>query len=383
MKVKIKASFQKTRCKRVLVAPLDWGLGHAARCVPIIDSLLEQGFEVWLAGDGAVRTLLQGQFPYLPFLALPGYRIRYGSSAAGSFVALLFQVPRFLRSIRREHLWLDQAIKKHRFDVVVSDNRYGLHHGVAHCILITHQLQIKAPLPWLETLLRKLHFYFIEKFHHCWVPDEQANNTLAGALSHPVAMPKIPSSYIGLLSRLKKQSEVKEENLLLLLSGPEPQRTILERKLLQQALILKNPIVLVRGLPGATEALAVPDHITAHNYLDATGLQAAMAKATLVICRSGYSTIMDLARMNKKSVLVPTPAQPEQQYLARHLARQGYALWQSQNQLNLRTAIKDASLFPFRPFAPPADLLTDTVIDLSNKLGNSKHETVNGPRVDG
>lgn len=368
MEAKTGASSTNGCPKRVLVAPLDWGLGHATRCIPIIHALLQQGFEVWLAGEGAIRALLQQEFPQLPFLPLRGYRIQYGRSAAGTFFKLLLQLPALLRSIRREHHWLKKAMYKHAFDAIISDNRYGLYHAGTYNIFITHQLQIKAPLSFLENWLRTVHYRRISKYHACWVPDSACHASLGGQLSHPKKMPPVFTRHIGPLSRMKKKGQAKENGLLLLVSGPEPQRTLFEQKLLQQSAILKMPITLVRGLPGTKSLPQVPPHVTVHNHLTATALQKVMQNAAFVICRSGYSTLMDLAALNKKSILIPTPGQTEQAYLARHLQQLGLAPWHRQAYFNLKEALENAAQFPYRPFAPLPDLLTPAVEDLSNRL---------------
>ncbi|TMI85631.1 MAG: glycosyl transferase family 28, partial [Bacteroidetes bacterium] len=112
---------------RILVAPLDWGLGHATRCIPIIQHLLKADVEVWLAGEGAQEKLLADEFPDLPFLSLHGYRIRYARSAIGLVKNILFQAPKIVKAIRNENKWLAKMIDEHHFDAVISDNRYGLY----------------------------------------------------------------------------------------------------------------------------------------------------------------------------------------------------------------------------------------------------------------
>src|SRR6266498_103077 len=143
------------RKPRILVAPLDWGLGHATRCIPIIDHLLKSGADVWLAGEGAQQKLLAHEFPGLPFLSLAGYRIHYAKSAFGLLKNILFQAPKILRAIKKENKWLEKTMKEHHFDAVISDNRYGLYHRDIPCIFITHQLKIKSPfVKWMERILQ-------------------------------------------------------------------------------------------------------------------------------------------------------------------------------------------------------------------------------------
>src|SRR4026207_989463 len=201
--------------KKLLVAPLDWGLGHATRCVPVIRDLLSIGSEVWLAGEGAQEKLLREEFSSLSFLPLKGYRIKYAK--AGLTSKLLLQIPSILRSIKEENKWLKEQIIKYRFDAVVSDNRYGLHHEKVFSVLITHQLCIKSSLgKWSEGFLQKWNYKLIDRFNECWIPDVEGVNNLAGELSHPSKFPGIPVKYIGPLSRFQRREiEERKDHLLI------------------------------------------------------------------------------------------------------------------------------------------------------------------------
>ncbi|OLY95005.1 hypothetical protein BUE76_21335 [Cnuella takakiae] len=354
---------------KALVAPLDWGLGHATRCIPIIRHLLAKGWEVWLAGEQPVQSLLQAEFPNLPWLPLDGYRVSYGATGWGTALSLARQVPRLVRSIRAEQQWLQHQMSIHRFHLVVSDNRYGLYHPAAYCIFLGHQLQLQTPLGLGKHLMRRLQYRFINRFDACWVPDFPGAVSLAGSLSHPEQLPAIPVRHTGPLSRLEQPAAAPAQPyVLLLVSGPEPQRSLLEALFLQQAATIPRSFVLVRGLPGRCRIPAVAANIEVYNHLPAAALQDKMAAASLVVCRSGYSTIMDLAAMDKKSILIPTPAQTEQQYLARHLQQQGFAMWCSQAGFNLNKALKDASLFAFRAWPQTPASLLQQALDLDCTL---------------
>ncbi len=192
--------------QRILVAPLDWGLGHATRCIPIIKELLTQNCDVWLAAENAQQHLLASEFPDLQMLELPGYRIKYAKTRQGLVWKMIKQSLKLKRAINAENKWLQQIVEKYEFDAVISDNRYGLHHTAIPCIFITHQLQIKSPAgKWTENILQKRNYHYINRFMECWVPDWPGENNLAGELSHPLIKPKVPVHYIGLLSRLVKK----------------------------------------------------------------------------------------------------------------------------------------------------------------------------------
>lgn len=333
--------------KKLLIAPLDWGLGHATRCVPVIRDLLNNNCEVWLAGEGAQEKLLREEYSALPFLPLKGYRIRYAKNALA--IKLLLQVPSILRSIKEENNWLKEQVSKHGFHAVVSDNRYGLYHEKVFSIFITHQLRIKSSLGKLsEDVLQKWNYKLISKFNECWIPDEEGKNNLAGDLSHPARLPFIRVKYIGSLSRFKKINiEGVKEHLLVILSGPEPQRTILENRIIDQIVNYPGTATIVRGLPGEKNIIPSTNTIQVYNHLTADELNKEMMKAEFIVSRSGYSTVMDIATVQKKSILIPTPGQTEQEYLADHLMKRRFAFCTSQNNFSLLKTIEEAKRFDY------------------------------------
>jgi UDP-N-acetylglucosamine transferase subunit ALG13 len=322
--------------KKLLVAPLDWGLGHATRCVPIIRDLLNDNCEVWLAGEGAQEKLLREEFPLLPFLPLKGYRVKYSKN--GLAAKLILQIPSILRSMREENHWLKEQIKNHGFEAMISDNRYGLHHESVFSVFITHQLRIKSAWGKLsEDLLQNWNYKLINRFDECWIPDVAGENNLAGDLSHPHKLPSIPVKYIGSLSRLKNLPVLeKGGHLLVVLSGPEPQRTIFENKIIKEVVNYPGTATIIRGLPGEKSILPSTNTILFYNHLAADDLNKEMMKAEFIIGRSGYSSIMDIVALSKKSILVPTPGQTEQEYLADHLMKKSFAYCVRQNDFSLK-----------------------------------------------
>ena len=333
--------------KKLLVAPLDWGLGHATRCVPVIRDLLNNHCEVWLAGEGAQEKLLREEFPSLSFLPLKGYRIKYGKS--GLTGKILLQAASILRSIKEENKWLKEQVTKYGFEAVISDNRYGLYHEGIFSVFVTHQLYIKSSLgKWSEKILQKWNYKFINRFNECWVPDEERENNLAGELSHPVTLPLIPTKYIGPLSRFEKKNidEIKD-HLLIILSGPEPQRTILENKVVDQIVNYPATATIVRGLPGERNVVPSTNTIHFYNHLSSEELNREAMKADFIISRSGYSTVMDIAALQKKSILIPTPGQTEQEYLADHLMKKQFAFCIDQKKFSLLENTQAAKRFEY------------------------------------
>lgn len=334
--------------QRILVAPLDWGLGHATRCIPIIKALLANGYDVLLAGEGNQASLLRQEFPQLVCLPLKGYRIRYSRARWWLPFKLLQQLPRLLRTVQRENEWLKQCIEDRNIDLVISDNRYGLYSQKVPCIFITHQLTIKAPFGLLEKILQRINYGYINRFTACWVPDTATAPGAAGILSHPRRLPRVPVHYIGLLARFEKKDPAPVYDYCIVLSGPEPQRSILEKKIFYCLDDTRAKILLVRGLPGSKEILVVPEHVEVRNHLHTADLQMALLQSEYIVSRSGYTTIMELLSLGKKSILVPTPGQTEQEYLAHLLQQQGACFAVAQDEFDCLKDFELAKSFAYQ-----------------------------------
>jgi len=358
------------RKPRILVAPLDWGLGHATRCIPLIRELIRQGAEPWLAGEGAQQNLLQAEFPQLNFLNLPGYRVRYGRSRFGMFRNIFFQVPSILKAIKNENAWLKHAVKEHQFDAVISDNRYGLYHPDIRTVFMSHQLNIKSPFgKWSERILQKKNYKYINRFVSCWIPDEDGDINLAGELSHPAKKPSIPVHYAGILSRFQKTgTEVKKGHLLFILSGPEPQRTILENKIIAEIAHYPGTASIVRGLPGSANIIPSTNMIRFYNHLAASEMNKEIEDANYIISRCGYSSVMDIVTLKKKSILIPTPGQTEQEYLADYLMKKHIVFSVEQKNFTIESSLKSAADFYYDIPSINDSLLKITVEQFLDRL---------------
>lgn len=334
---------------RALVAPLDWGLGHATRCIPLIKVLQNKGFEVLLAAEGPIADLLRAEFPKSMILPLPGYKMRYGGMRTFFLAALLWQLPpaviTFFKARRRMKKW----VKEFDISVVISDNRPELFDCGTRDVYISHQLEVKTGNRYLNRIATGIHRYFINRFQQCWVPDEEGKENLAGALSHPAKMPSIPVTYIGCLSRFGKKTDCKESyDLLVILSGPEPHRSQLEKKIMQQLDSTRLRVALVRGLPGEKEKQPCSNHIHIYNHLPSSELNEIIESSGLVLSRCGYSTVMDLATLGKKAILIPTPGQGEQEYLAAYLQEKKYFYTVSQDNMNIKKDMEAATENEYR-----------------------------------
>ncbi|GEO11978.1 glycosyltransferase [Segetibacter aerophilus] len=334
---------------KILVAPLDWGLGHATRCIPLITELLKLGCKVIIAAEGVQENLLKQEFPDLAFVHLPGYRIKYSSTERFFSSKIILQLPKIFRVITKEKRWLKRFLAHTPVDAVISDNRYGFQHGGIPCIFITHQLLIKAPFALAERILQQLNYSLIQNFTACWIPDEKGQVNLGGELSHPKYPPKLPVEYLGGLSRLRKQADyVTKYDLLVILSGPEPQRTLLEKKMLAELDAFSGVVLFVRGLPGHEKLPTVRGNVTVKNHLASKELEAAFSSSDLIISRSGYTTLMDICKLQKRSILIPTPGQTEQEYLAKHFEQQRWAVSVSQQDFSLQKLLDRAERFEYK-----------------------------------
>ena len=359
---------------------MDWGLGHATRCIPIIRELVRSGAEVIIAADGGGLTLLQEEFPDLQSIHLPGYRMKYAGNRSMN-LQVFSNVPKIFYQIYKEHRALNKLISEHKLDAVISDNRYGLWSKKIYSVFLTHQITIKCPpgYKFLEPLLRGITSFFIGKYHRCWVPDVKEGENLSGDLSHEHLLPSL--KFIGPLSRfayaqdqagtLNGTSIEKKYDIMVTLSGPEPQRTIFEELIIDQLKGTRLKSIIVRGVPGDLIAIgSASSHngVAIHSHLNTKEMYEAMLSSEVVLSRPGYSTIMDLATVGKKAVFVPTPGQTEQEYLAETLKERGLFYSENQEDFNLETALANAKDFSGIKLKLDNSLLEDAVQKLLSRI---------------
>lgn len=349
--------------KTVLVAVLDWGLGHATRSIPIIQELQRQGAQVLIAGNGRSLELLRQEFPSQKYFELPSYDIRYPEN--GSMIwAMARQLPRVRRAIRAEQKIVNDIVEKEKVNAIISDNRYGCYNSSIPSIFLSHQLNLQMPdgWKWLSRFVNVRHQRLLKRFSEVWIPDMPGDLSLSGALSKT----KLPNTKrLGILSRFNQNSITPSEafEIVALISGPEPQRTIFENIIRQQLLEIDKPALLVKGIPGSEVKLKTK-LLTELNHLKASELEGTLALAKCVISRSGYSTIMDLSALGKRVILVPTPGQTEQEYLAKFISERGWAVARAQRNFNLTEALGALHSIHSMPYTKPNAFLPQTITDL-------------------
>jgi len=341
----LKNSIEK---KKILIAPLNWGLGHATRCIPIINTLIKEGFEPILAGDGDSLKLLQKEFPKLKNYQLPSYNIQYTKKGKNLKYKLLFNAPQIIKAVKKEQEVVHKIIEREKITGLISDNRFGVRSNKIPSVYITHQVYVLSGV--FTYLTSKIHQRIIAKFDVCWVPDYESTINLSGKLSHP-KLSKLDINYIQPISRfnydlnvLEESVKIKKYDIMVLLSGPEPQRSILEKKLLSTFKSTTQNVLFVRGIisvkKNETQKINSNNkNIKLVKFMRQNELQKAILESKIIISRSGYSTIMDLEKLHSKVFFIPTPGQFEQEYLAKHLEFQNIAPFASQNDFNLEMLV--------------------------------------------
>ncbi len=327
---------------KALVAPLDWGLGHATRCIPVVREFLARGWTVDLAVAGSpMAALYRGEFPGLLQVPVPEYSIRYPSRGFEMPFWLLKNYRRIAAVIRRENAVAESLVRERGYDVLLSDNRFGFHSRKAFCIYMTHQLRILFPgsLSVFENVGVAWHRKRMRAFDAVWVPDVPDFPGLSGRLSHGLRGNGV--KYVGPLSRFSALGEIvspekKRFRFLVLLSGPEPMRTQFERSVLSALEKIPGEHAVIRGLPGRSDFAEAAPNVTLYNHLDSADFAEAVLSAETVVSRPGYSTVMDMAVLGARCVFVPTPGQTEQVYLGKSLSSAGLAGFLFQGHLSPR-----------------------------------------------
>ena len=342
--------------KRILIAPLDWGLGHTARCVPLIRYILSLGHIPVVACNASQRSFIEETFGAIDIIHLKGYDVTYSKWNRFGQIGLLSQLPRINKCIQDEYKWLQEQAKVLKLDGIISDNRYGLFHQVIPSVIMTHQLQVQTGFGNVaDRVIQKIHYKYLNLFGAAWVVDTPTVPNLGGKLSHPERLPH-NVNYIGLLSQFEGLATAhlnpEPGTLFILLSGPEPQRTVLSKILWQQVQKYNGNVIFIDGSDKAIAPKTIPPHITYHKRLTNKSLAPLLQSAGTVVCRSGYSTIMDLAVLNKKAILIPTPGQTEQEYLGKYLHEQGVFYCAKQDGFDLNKAMNETAGFRYKPAMP-------------------------------
>lgn len=351
---------------RILITPLDWGLGHATRCVPIIERLLALDARPIIGADKAPLALLRDAFPQLPHVQVPGVEVRYAKGRSQAW-AMATQFPAMLRSVRQEHQQFLQLRRSLQLDGVISDQRFGMHGADLPSVIITHQVFPFTPLA--QGVLRRINLRSIARFDHCWIPDHAEAPGLAGELSHGRDVPP-NARYIGPISRLDAKNAVPPDQhyrVVCVISGPEPQRTLLEEALMRQLPTVPGKHLLILGKPHAPEDVIIAN-VRRVSHLNGPALTGALLDADLVVSRTGYTTLMDLVHLGLNALLIPTPGQAEQEYLGKLHAGTRRFLAQPQDALDVQAGLVALERSSKLNTAGPVDALERALQDWSSLI---------------
>jgi len=331
---------------KILITPLNWGLGHATRCIPIINEMISCKVKVIIGSDGSAAALLKVEYPELTHYTLPGYNVHY--SGRNLTWSIFKQSYKIKKAIEAEHQEIQKIVASEGIDLIISDNRYGCWHHHIPSYIITHQTNIiaKYGLSWGAN---RIISSYLKSFNEIWVPDHSEPNDLSGDLSKNKFDKK--SKRIGILSRLTSLEREKKYNISIILSGPEPSRSALEAELIDKCKDLEHlKIVLVRGVISDSKPESGSQHIKMVNYMTSAELNELICSSELIIARSGYSSLMDMYTIGASVLFIPTPGQPEQEYLAKRCKLNRWANVQYEKGVAVSEAYAARENFKFPSF---------------------------------
>lgn len=347
--------------KNILICPLEWGLGHTGRMIPVARELQTLNNNVFFGSGEEQLGFIRGELPGITCIKFPGFRIKY-SRHLPQYIIILLKSPALIYHIIREHNRLKKIIKDYSIDIVISDNRIGLWNSGIKSVFVTHQLRIPFPWPFrfLEFTGVLINRLIIKNYSYCFIPDLGGELNVSGKLSHGIKLPD-KVRYIGILSRFNERkitfSNPGSEKCVVMLSGPEPQRTMLKQKLTEVLLSNGKPAVILEGQPGSKYESYTDRNILYHNHLQEEETIKLLVQSSSIIARSGYTTIMELISLGKSALLIPTPGQTEQEYLAGYLTQKGWFGSIKQKELDTNSGI-----------SVPTTLIPPGIIEESNVL---------------
>lgn len=333
--------------KNILICPLEWGLGHAGRMVPLAKKLKELNNNIFFGSGKEHLSFLRGEVQGATFIYFPGSRISY-SRYLPQYLVVLFNLPLLLCHSVGEHYRLKKIVRDYSIDIVISDNRLGLWHTGIKSVFITHQLRIPFPKPFrfLEQTGIWICRSIAKKYTWCYVPDLEGEINVSGRLSHGFRLPE-NVRFIGILSRLGNQFQDENQKTggyTVILSGPEPQRSILKQKLTAILKAQKVPAVMLEGKPGKTGESYTLENILYYKHLPPDETIKLLRRSETIITRSGYTTIMELITLGMSALLIPTPGQTEQEYLAEYLSGKGWFCTVSQKDIKNNMSVTSATV---------------------------------------
>jgi uncharacterized protein (TIGR00661 family) len=335
--------------KNIFIAPLNWGLGHATRNLPLIRKFMANNFKIIIAATGRSKDLLMKEVPDCIFVDFPDYPIKYPRSRFFVTRFMLIIFPQMLLSMWKEKRMLIKLHKQYNFDLIISDNRFSLTLKDVPSYLISHQLRYKLPWPiqkmeWLPEFFNYSHF---RKYDKIIIPDSDGQKSLTGELSHNLRyLPDDKLYYAGIITDLPEENKIEKQSIdyFIIISGPEPQRTKLEKLIFQQIGDLKGRIIVALGIPEKNYKIRMGDALF-FTYMSRMEISHYLRKARFIISRPGYTTVMEMIELKKRGLFIPTPGQIEQEYLAAYFMENGWSYAASQYGLNIIESVEIAQTY--------------------------------------
>lgn len=299
--------------KKIIVAPLNWGLGHVTRSMPVIDRLLAMGKEVVLASDGLALQVLKRRYPQLEHVSLPSYNVQYSSPKLWKII--LHNSYNVASAVLKERRVASKLVKYLHADMIISDSRFGFRSSKCHSVIISHQVNLKVWKGIAGTIVDAVNRSLINAFDQCWIPDDK-DVQLAGELSYPIHINRYVN--LGIYSRLKPIKQTPKADIAIILSGPEPARTKLEVELIR---VIGQKLITVTVIRGTDKLVNTkfPTEWQVINIGDEKMISHTISLSRIIIGRSGYTSLMDYYCLSKSAIIIPTPGQAEQEYLGTHL----------------------------------------------------------------
>jgi UDP:flavonoid glycosyltransferase YjiC (YdhE family) len=355
-----------TKSLNILICPLEWGLGHAARMIPLARKLLEMNHKVIIGSGEEHLSLFRKELPGLLLINFPGFKPRY-SRFFPQYLSLLFKTPLLLYHIVAEHHKLKKILNENAVDIIISDNRFGLWNRRVTCVYITHMLLIPFPRPFefLESIGVAFHQKIIKKYSYCFIPDLPGDLSLTGRLSHSLKLPD-NVRFIGILSRFINTPQIatfrKSDHTTVILSGPQPQREMLREKLIALLKNKETKTIMFEGNPDRSGNNDMIGNIFFYSHLPGPRMREIIESSRNIIARSGYTSIMELVSLNCTALIIPTPGQTEQEYLAKYLSEKGWFNTVGQDELSDGISFGPCKPIPYEEINRQSGILLDKAL---------------------
>ncbi|MEK6968538.1 MAG: glycosyltransferase [Nanoarchaeota archaeon] len=323
----------------------NYGLGHATRMLPVIMKLIEQGEKVTIVAKGNSLLMLKNELGDASNYELMQYEVPLKFSDKGfSMFETLKAGPSFISLISSQKKWLENFSAKEKIDRVIADGEIGYHLKNKKSFFVNNQLRL-LPGSLLGDGTELLTDVFSKGFEKVIVPDDE-NGTLGGLLTSKTRFyDKKRLAYVGILSSIRKKNVVRNVDYFISISGPGISKEVFTRQVMEQLHLLKGKVVVALGRPDLKE-IASKGNAKIYPYLNRKQQESFLNKAKLVISRSGYTTMMELAEIDKKAFFIPTLNHPEQEYLAKFQKNSGRFHYSKQDSFNFKEDIDEAKQYP-------------------------------------